>query len=880
MDSDCLLCWSLPWMIGGGCPSTAFLLKPVPTHEHATARVSTPNISEYKKEDVGAIGSDDLESTSSTRTLSALKELPAWRSDVWLRDVCLVCQTKHSTAEDKTEHSFSNSHIKRVTLYDFFSKESRSLKPSNRRSVLLERYKKSRTLAAGLECIHEFVMPFCSSPWWACSICYKADADLDAVDDHIHSILHIKTYVEEFHPGRVVDESVDRFTMLARLYAMRVEVLEEQGKLESPEVLDVEGVTREWALQKLAIVADSSSCRFKIDGLFGGHEALHCKVCHSNIASVEQTRERCWETHVASSYHQRVQLLASVIAQFESHPIDNPFGDRPQTSKWEQNALGVYLGPMAGLHHLVYFGTFPYCDLCYTVLDEDGVMEHFCSENHLIKFLSFHRPGAMYVAVYLPDDARRTQMLSIFDSIGSDDLGGHPRKIEAPYIPEVIGANSNPNVLNAPTLMPQLLPIGSDGFCLWCPVCWRTLKVSSKENERIAFWTEHCTKSKKHFQTAVRRALFNFEEENFVDMVTTLQLPTIKEEAVWKTAELDGTEVEVQQQTDVGLDFLVDDLHAEEVVCIACAAMFPRSDISQVALHVRSMDHLMQYLHTTDREMLNLVMSQKSSQAEHDLLMDYLRRSVTSPGTIRVYNADLAITIARWGSVPYRKIELSTVEANIRPIYAVLSEVIDRVADDKVEHITVPVKDALQLCSLRIHSINEKSILLWCMGCERAFSVMEGAVVEGAWDGHLLGASHARRVASLAKNKLDPNGFINEKPKLTATLVDQMEMKKVLELLQANRLKNAMKVVWRWNESDKLFEYIYAVVGLSDMVERRSINVGVTHIPDIYCTLCAEVLPHSQEWLDSHIRSLSHIVNYVVAEISYGGYRTIGGTAA
>lgn len=55
------------------------------------------------------------------------------------------------------------------------------------------------------------------------------------------------------------------------------------------------------------------------------------------------------------------------------------------------------------------------------------------------------------------------------------------------------------------------------------------------------------------------------EEENFVDMVTTLQLPTIKEEAVWKTAELDGTEVEVQQQTDVGLDFLVDDLHAEEV---------------------------------------------------------------------------------------------------------------------------------------------------------------------------------------------------------------------------------------------------------------------------------------------------------------------------
>uniref|UniRef100_A0A914RDP7 Uncharacterized protein n=1 Tax=Parascaris equorum TaxID=6256 RepID=A0A914RDP7_PAREQ len=78
-------------------------------------------------------------------------------------------------------------------------------------------------------------------------------------------------------------------------------------------------------------------------------------------------------------------------------------------------------------------------------------------------------------------------------------------------------------------------------------------------------------------------------------------------------------------------------------------------------------------------------------------------------------------------------------------------------------------------------------------GCERAFSVMEGAVVEGAWDGHLLGASHARRVAALSKNKLDPNGFINEKPKLTATLVDQVEAKKVPELLEASRLKNSMQ---------------------------------------------------------------------------------------
>ncbi|VDM41189.1 unnamed protein product [Toxocara canis] len=269
-------------------------------------------------------------SSSSGRTL---KELPAWRSDVWLRDVCL-----------------------RVTLYDFFLKESRSLKLANRPSVLLHRYKQSHALAIGLECIHEFVMPFCSTPWWACSICYKADASLDVLDDHLHSIPHIKTYIDEFHPGRVIDESLDRFTLIDKLYTMRLELLEEQGKLESPEVLNVEGATKEWAIQKLAIVENMNDLPYKIGELFGGHEALHCKVCHSTIASVEQKRERCWETHITSSYHQRMQMLASTISQFDSHRIDNPID--VHMNKWQQNASGTYVGPVAGLQYLLFFGSF------------------------------------------------------------------------------------------------------------------------------------------------------------------------------------------------------------------------------------------------------------------------------------------------------------------------------------------------------------------------------------------------------------------------------------------------------------------------------------------------------------------------------------------
>ncbi|VDK79533.1 unnamed protein product [Anisakis simplex] len=37
---------------------------------------------------------------------------PVWRPDLWLRDVCLVCQSAYQTDEQKTEHIASDVHIK------------------------------------------------------------------------------------------------------------------------------------------------------------------------------------------------------------------------------------------------------------------------------------------------------------------------------------------------------------------------------------------------------------------------------------------------------------------------------------------------------------------------------------------------------------------------------------------------------------------------------------------------------------------------------------------------------------------------------------------------------------------------------------------------
>ncbi|VDK64478.1 unnamed protein product [Anisakis simplex] len=424
------------------------------------------------------------------------------------------------------------------------------------------------------------------------------------------------------------------------------------------------------------------------------------------------------------------------------------FAAESRQNEWTLNSNGVYIGPIAGLQYLLYFGTLPYCDLCYMVLDEQNVMEHFSSENHLIKFLSYNRPASMYTAMYLPEDARRSHMLSLLGCLGTDcSVGGSPRKVEVAHIPELVIANSNPIMANVPSLMPPCMSIGVENFCFWCP-------VPKEDDERIQLWTEHCTKSRKHFECAVRRDLFNFEDVNFVDIVTTLQLPAFKQLASWELVKMNnGMEIKIQHFTYIGLDFVVDDVLNNEIVCIACAEIFSRSDLSQLCLHIRSRNHLLQYLHTTDREMYNLIESQQMQHAVDNLLIDYLRRSISSVGQIRVYNANLAVTAKSWGQLPYRKVQLANVDAEHRAAFELLVKIVDQLANDKAEQITIPIKDALQLCSIRIQTVADKNVLLYCKGCERILSVAGNAVEKGVWDEHLLGELHAKRADSLAKNK-------------------------------------------------------------------------------------------------------------------------------
>ncbi|VDK25992.1 unnamed protein product [Anisakis simplex] len=81
--------------------------------------------------------------------------------------------------------------------------------------------------------------------------------------------------------------------------------------------------------------------------------------------------------------------------------------------------------------------------------------------------------------------------------------------------------------------------------------------------------------------------------------------------------------------------------------------------------------------------MYNLIESQQMQHAVDNLLIDYLRRSISSVGQIRVYNANLAVTAKSWGHLPYRKVQLANVDAEHRAAFELLVKIVDQLANDK-----------------------------------------------------------------------------------------------------------------------------------------------------------------------------------------------------
>ncbi|KAK5979823.1 hypothetical protein GCK32_000720 [Trichostrongylus colubriformis] len=681
-----------------------------------------------------------------------------------------------------------------------------------------------------------------------CIICQDLCKTRKDKDKHEQNLKHKK---DEFHSSKTLNLKMDGdpLKVYEEIKSICKEVFEEDGVDYTPPeciVMDA-SITKVAAMTKLAV--DTNRCKpsyiTHTDCTSKSKQArkiLQCLICRQLIACNSDLLSRIWDVHELSPGHRQAVAVKMLLEQFEvtfESGYDSVTPTRP--FKWKQ-VDDIYYGPMCGIEFLVAFKKGNFCELCGCAAQ--SVEEHFSCESHIMQFLSITFPTEMFrISQYAPD-SRRTTVLGLTASPKFRFGGGLHKRINVDWFPPSMEMIVKPEIRSVPSLMPELSPLGIECQCLFCPICWLTVSVPKDvQDGGKALWTTHCAEQ-SHFEFAVKRACFGFDEKFFVPMKSSIpKAPT----------ELHGKWIEIKG--DVGLEFVVDDQENQEVVCILCAQWFARGMDTLINNHIRSYDHLHHYLHVTNRNLLSMLRVQKTEQASRELMLEWLQRSLYNDlDEMRLYSPETAQRMLRWGNISIRKVDATAYDSVHRPVFECVMEMVDEIAKDGAEKAEVSIKEALSAAAVKVHSLKQKNgkierVLCRCTQCEMAFSTTIEEIVSNVWDHHLSSDQHFRRFKSLMSNRLDMLGFAEGTSSYT-----------VKPFVQPNP---ARKVTWQWNAKEKSHEFVLSVVGLEDLVERRSSETLGAHPPDFFCRLCAVMIPRRSAALEAHVRSAQHVLCYV-----------------
>ncbi|VDP16214.1 unnamed protein product [Heligmosomoides polygyrus] len=512
---------------------------------------------------------------------------------------------------------------------------------------------------------------------------------------------------------------------------------------------------------------------------------------------------RIWETHELSPGHRQAVAVVALLEQCKMDLVGFTFysvgvtyeesgpDPKPIEGPLEWKVVDdVCYGPTCGMEYMVAFKNRSFCELCGCAVA--SVEKHFSCESHVMQFLSVSFPLEMF---RLSHNAPKTRKKNVLDLLSSPKFrfgGGLHKRVNVDWFPPSVEMVVKPECLSFPNLMPELSSLGIDCCCLFCPVCWLTVKVPKNVTDGgEALWNAHCGEH-SHFDFAVRRACFGFDEKNFVPMSSTVPKAPKKLHGSWIQMKEDKDVFFVQTQGDVGLEFVVDDQENQEVVCTLCAQWFPRGMDTLINNHIRSYSHLNHYLHVTNRNLLSMLMVQKTEAATRELMLEWLQRSLYNDmDEMRLYSPELANRMRAWGNIAIRKVDATAYDSTHRPIFECVMELVDAVSKDGAEGAQISIKEALAVAAVKVHAMKERS-------------------------------GKVERI-----------------------------------------LCRCTKVTWQWNAKAKTHEFVLSVVGLEDLVERRSSEATGAHPPDFFCRLCAVEIPRRSACLESHVHSAQHVLCYV-----------------
>ncbi|RCN36055.1 hypothetical protein ANCCAN_18064 [Ancylostoma caninum] len=466
----------------------------------------------------------------------------------------------------------------------------------------------------------------------------------------------------------------DRLKVFEEIKRLCNEVIGEQGgELLPPECLVMDAnITEKEAMAKLAVDAERLKPSYRIHtdctNEKDSRKILQCLICRQLIAVNDELLKRIWSTHELSPAHRQAVTINQFLEQFDvEYVLDTDVPAPKPPIKWK-------------------------------------------TENECNYGPTLSNPVQMFHVSRFSRQSRLKKVLEMISSSKFRFENEQSRRVHADWFPKDMEHILKPESHDFPTLMPPLSPLTIDSLCLFCTVCWLTVRVDKDvKDEGEAVWNSHCAE-KSHFEFAIRRACFGFDDGFFVPMSSNIPKAPWNLHGKWTEVKEGNEEFHAQTQSDVGLEFVVDDQENQEVICTLCARWFPRGMDQQINNHIRSYRHLNHYLHVTNRNLLSMLMVQKTEAASRELTLEWLKRSVHhDTDEMRVYSPEMALRMKHWGTVPIRKIDAANYDSTHRPVFECVMSVVDKVAEDGAELMEIPVREALLAAAVKIHAIKQRS---------------------------------------------------------------------------------------------------------------------------------------------------------------------------
>ncbi|CAJ0586972.1 unnamed protein product, partial [Mesorhabditis spiculigera] len=788
--------------------------------------------------------------------------MPPAKNDDFDEDKCRYCLVECKNQQQKQLHNTLPLHNKRKNISAFLNKISTNETEHTRPSEIARRYAYLKENVLGADCIVEFVFDWAESGWWACSICYESGNNYDQLDQHLNSRRHLGIYLNEF-----LGDAQKNF-----LTASVSEILEQKDKVFAegetilpPDVIKLR-MDKPEASANLILVADRAPQYTVTRTAFPTMFFLNCPTCNDAIIfrGKETEAAEAWRRHTVGPGHRNALWINNIIGLCAPEDVvDETANSREHNtvSGWKNYDLllsgqlpvdAQMQGPVCGMNYLVQFEGNSYCSLCSCLVD--GLEDHFSCESHILRFLTKLDPKNGLTMSFCDARMRRARLLQCL-----------PKKAlyndKARRCPCAMPKELKERVIMGPLPLPEPIPApepyDESRNCIMCSTCLTTLPLV--ENDHMSAWHDHI-ESELHYTMIAKRAEYFLDDQFSVPVQSNLE-PALancvqKPWVDWKQSGCNW----VHGQANIGLEYFIEDRDSETYICILCAEAFHYSLKQEAIDHIRGLDHLKKYCHVNAN--LRCMIPPIEACLKHEDLLKLCGEVIQrmpldgQSNDARVYDSALAARIGTWGTVKRRSFEAANFDTPLRESYEILTELVDIVAEDTTEAPeTIPLRNAMLATGLVIIDMEEKGdlnpeLLVRCTKCHVVFVCTPENLVEAAWDGHFAREEHFQRQAALAACQMAPAGFAKTYSQYTVKPFEQKNPTK--------------KVGWQVNKNTKSHEYVLSIVGLEDIVDRKSdeLNNADWH-PDFYCRICFTSFRRKSQPLEEHVRSWDHVMYYV-----------------